>query len=50
MDMDSEVPNTMEMLYLLGLSLLALACIDQQHTAMRRAMKARVKDSEQRSP
>jgi hypothetical protein len=38
----------MEMLYIIGLSLLALALIDQQHTAMRRAVKARIKESERR--
>lgn len=36
----------MEILYLLGLSMLAMAFIDRQHAAMRRVLKARIKDNE----
>ena len=38
----------MEMLYLLGLALLAMAFIDRQYVAMQRAMRARVEDNERR--
>ena len=40
----------MEILFLLGLSMIALAFIDQQHAAMRRVLKARIKDDERRDP
>ncbi len=38
----------MEMLVIVGLGLLTYAVIDRQHAAMRRIMKARIKQDEQR--
>lgn len=40
---------TMEMLFVLGLALLAMAFIDRQHAAMRRVEKARVKEDARRN-
>ena len=39
----------MEIIFLLGLSMLAVAFIDRQHAAMRRVLKARIKDDERRN-
>ena len=38
----------MEMLFVLGIALLAMAFIDRQYTAMRRVEKARVKEDARR--
>ena len=40
----------MEILVLVGFGLLAFAFIDRQHAAMRRMLKARIKENERRNP